>query len=176
MGGVQDNLGVSYREEGQVGLGLGAADAAVQQAERLGDRALKAQALAGRAEIRTARGEPELAIREAERALAVHRELSDAVRETEDLRILGVALALAGKSEPAEQMLGEVIDRAVQHERPLLVANAQRDLAYALARDGKVEEAKAAALAARATFDRLGAKVEVKKLNVLLHDPDFLND
>src|SRR5258708_26878036 len=78
MGGVQDNLGVSYREEGQVGLGLGAADAAVQQAERLGDRALKAQALAGRAEIRTARGEPELAIREAERAVAVHPELKSA--------------------------------------------------------------------------------------------------
>jgi tetratricopeptide (TPR) repeat protein len=170
------NLAISYREQGHLDDAIQTADAAVREADRLGDALLKAQALAGRAEIRTARGEPELAIREAERALAVHRELSDAVRETEDLRILGVALAVAGKAEPAEQMLGEVIDRAVQHERPLLVANAQRDLAYALARDGKVQEAKAVALAARATFDRLGAKVEMKKLDVLLHDPDFLND
>jgi len=36
------------------------------KAQRLGDRALEAQALAGRAEIRVIRGEPELAIRDAD--------------------------------------------------------------------------------------------------------------
>src|SRR5258706_9331599 len=55
---------------------------------------LMAQALAGRAEIRILRGEPGLAILEAERALAMHRELQDAVRETEDLRILAVAVGV----------------------------------------------------------------------------------
>src|SRR5258708_19135862 len=109
MGGVQDNLGVSYREEGQVGLGLGAADAAVQQAERLGDRALKAQALAGRAEIRTARGEPELAIREAERAVAVHRELKAARLETEAQRILAVALGTSGENRHGARLVRSVV-------------------------------------------------------------------
>src|SRR5258708_13963685 len=135
MGGVQDNLGVSYREEGQVGLGLGAADAAVQQAERLGDRALKAQALAGRAEIRTARGEPELAIREAERAVAVHRELKAAVLETEAQRILAVALGTSGKTGDAAHMLRSVVARPMEHGRPLLVSSAQRDPSPLTVRD-----------------------------------------
>ena len=94
----------------------------------MGDRALQAQALAGLAEIRVARGEPESAIRDAKRALAAHRELNDAVLETEDLRILAVALGVAGKATEAEAMLRQVIDRATEHQRPLLVASAQRDL------------------------------------------------
>src|SRR5258708_15694544 len=124
MGGVQDNLGVSYREEGQVGLGLGAADAAVQQAERLGDRALKAQALAGRAEIRTARGEPELAIREAERAVAVHRELKAALLETEAQRTLPVALGRSAKSRLPADLLSPLPAPALRHPRPLVLAAA----------------------------------------------------
>lgn len=170
------NLAISYREQGHLDDAVRTADAAVGDAERVGDLRLKAQALAGRAEIRIARGEPELAIREAERALAVHRELKDAVLETEDLRILAVALSVAGKTEDAQRMLNEVIQRATQHERPLLLASAQRDLAHSLAREGRVGQAKTVAQAARATFDRLGAKVEVERLDALLQDPDFLND
>ena len=170
------NLGISYREQGHLDDALRTADAAVKEAEGVGDPRLKAQALAGRAEIRTARGDPELAIREVERALAVHREMKDEVRETEDLRILAVALSVAGRTDEAQQMLHDVIHRASQHDRPLLVANALRDLAHALAREGRVEEAKKRAHAARVTFERLGAKVEVDRLDALLHDPDFLND
>ena len=94
----------------------------------MGDRALQAQALAGLAEIHLARAEPTLAIREVERALAVHRELEDAVRETEDLRILAVALDQEGRIDDATECLRVVIERATEHERPLLVAAAQRDL------------------------------------------------
>lgn len=172
----QHNLGITYREQGQLDHAMQAADAAVREAERLGDRGLKAQALAGRAEIRVVRGEPELAIREAERALAVHRELKDAVLETEDLRILAVALGTAGKTQDAEAMLREVIACATKHGRPLLVAAAQRDLAHMLAREGDVAAAKDVAQTARATFDRLGAKVEIEKLDTLLGDPNFLDD
>src|SRR3989441_5290909 len=147
---------------------------ALREAERLGDRALQARALAGLAEIRVARGEPEPAIRDAERALAVHRELKDAVLETEDLRILAVALGVAGKAQDAEAMLRQVIDRATEHQRPLLLAGAQRDLAHLLALVGNVAAAKQMALAARATFDRLRAKVETEKLDALLAIPDLL--
>jgi tetratricopeptide (TPR) repeat protein len=164
----QHNLGITYRERGQLDRAMQAADAAVLEAEHLGDQALKAQALAGRAEIRIVRGEPELAIREAEGALAVHRELKDAVREIEDLRILAVALGLAGKTQDAAATLRQVIGRATEHERPLLVANAQRDLAFLLAREGQVAAANEMARRARATFERLGARVEIDKLDALL--------
>jgi tetratricopeptide (TPR) repeat protein len=169
----QHNLGIAYREQGALAHAMESADAAVREAERLGDRRLKAQALAGRAEIRVARGDPEVAIREAKGALAVHRELKDAVLEAEDQRILAVALGSTGKVNEAEALLHEVIGRATEHGRPLLVATAQRDLAYLLARGGDVAAATVAAQTARATFDRLGARIEVEKLDALLAHPEF---
>jgi hypothetical protein len=83
------------------------------------------------------------------------------------------ALASSGKADDAEQLLRDVIDRATEHDRPLLIATAQRDLANLLAREGKAVGARTMARAARETFERLGAKVEVQKLDVLLKDPDL---
>src|SRR6266702_3877217 len=122
---AQHNLAIAYRELGHLDDAMQSADAAVREAERLGDRRLKAQALAGRAEIRAVRGEPELAVREAGRALAVHRELQDPVLETEDMRILAVALGMTGKTQEAVAMFRDVVARATEHGRPLLVAVAQ---------------------------------------------------
>ena len=161
------NLGITYREQGRLDHALEAADAAVRDAEWLNDRGFKAQALAGRAEIRLAQAEPELAIREAQEALAIHRERNDGVLETEDLRILAVALGLAGRLRDAEEMLRAVIARATQHDRPLLVASAQRDLASLLHRIGDRPAATVMAHAARVTFDRLGATAEIAKLDAL---------
>src|SRR2546426_1083378 len=161
------NLGITYREQGRLDHALEAADAAVRDAEWLNDRGFKAQALAGRAEIRLAQAEPELAIREAQEALAIHRERNDGVLETEDLRILAVALGLAGRLRDAEEMLRAVIARATQHDRPLLVASAQRDLASLLHRIGDRPAATVMAQAARATFERLGATAQIAKLDAL---------
>src|SRR6266705_1677411 len=161
------NLGITYREQGRLDHALEAADAAVRDAEWLNDRGFKAQALAGRAEIRLAQGEPELAIREAQEALTIHRERNDGVLETEDLRILAVALGLAGRLRDAEEMLRAVIARATKHDRPLLVASAQRDLASLLHRIGDRPAATVMAQAARVTFDRLGATAEIAKLDAL---------
>jgi len=99
--------------------------------------------------------------------------LKDAVRETEDLRILAVALGAAGRKREAEAMFREVIARAAKHERPLLVAIAQRDLAYLLAREGNIAAAREVAETARATLERLGAKAEAEKLDALLAPPHF---
>src|SRR5437016_4342376 len=170
---TQHNLGIAYREQGRLDDAMHATDTAMREAERLGDRRLKAQALAGRAEIQVARGDPELAIREAQRAVVIHRDLKDAVRETEDLRILAVALGAAGRKREAEAMFREVIARAAKHERSLLVAIAQRDLAYLLAREGHIAAARAVPDTARATLERLGAKAEAEKLDALLAQPHF---
>lgn len=165
---TQHNLGMTYREQGRLDDAMHATDTAMREAERLGDRRLKAQALAGRAEIQVARGDPELAIREAQRAVVIHRDLKDAVRETEDLRILAVALGAAGRKREGEAMFREVIARAAKHERPLLVAIAQRDLAHLLAREGNIAAARELAETARATLERLGAKAEAEKLDALV--------
>ena len=141
---------------------------AVREADRLGDRLLTAQAVAGLAEIHVARGETELAKQEVERALAVHRELKDPVREAEDLRILAAALAVSGQTQDAAAMLQDVIDRATQHGRPLLLASAERDLARLLLKTGDRASGKAAAQRARAIFQRLSARAEIDKLDALL--------
>src|SRR2546422_11409414 len=105
------------------------------------------------------------------RSIAVHRELKDPVREAEDLRILAGALALTEKTNDAETMLRDVIDRATQHGRPLLLASAERDLAHLLIRSGDVTAGKAAAQRARATFQRLSARAEIDRLDALLEAP-----
>jgi len=166
----QHNLAIAYREQGSLDDAMQAADAAVRESERMRDLQLKAQALAGRAEIQIARGEPGLAIREAQRAVVMHRDLKDAVRETEDLRILAVALCMTGSTREGEGMLREVIARAAKHERPLLVAIAQRDLAQLLSRGGDLTAAKELAQTARAALEQLGAKVEIAKLDAALQE------
>jgi hypothetical protein len=55
----------------------------------------------------------------------------------------------------------------------MLVAAAQRDLAYLWARQGETAAAKEMARTARATFHRLGSKVEIEKLTALLTAPSF---
>lgn len=82
------------------------------------------------------------------------------------------AAAIAGQTEQAEQILRDVVNRATQHQRPLLAAVAQRDLAYLLQRKGQERMAKDLALTARSAFDRLGATVEIEKLDVLVGDAE----
>ncbi len=168
---ARHNLGIVCRAQGELDRALGIAEQAVRESERLGDQQLAAQAIAGLAEIRVARGESELAVQEVERALAVHRELKDPVREAEDLRIMAGAVALTGRTHDAQVMLKNVIDRATQHGRPLLLATAERDLAQLLIRTGEHAAGKQAAQRARSIFQRLGARAEIDRLDALLEAP-----
>jgi tetratricopeptide (TPR) repeat protein len=162
------NLAITYREQGRLDDALQTADDAMTHAEQAGDELLKAQALAGRAEIRVARGEPDMAIREAEQALSIHRRMQDPVRETEDLRILADAIALNGETARAEALLRHVVERARESDRTHLVAASQRDLAWLMARQGRTGDAERMARSARNSFEKLGAKAEIAKLEPLL--------
>jgi tetratricopeptide (TPR) repeat protein len=164
------NLAIACREQGRLDRALEIAEAAVKEAKRAGDQMLEAQAIAGLAEVHVARGDAVSALRAVEMALVMHRELKDPVREAEDQRIQAAAHALADRKNEAETLLFEVIDRATQHGRPLLLATAERDLAQLLAKKGERAGAKAAAQRARATFQRLGARVEIDKLDVFLEN------
>ncbi len=162
------NLGIAYHEQGDIDSALDAAERAVQAAETLGDVSLRAQAIAGRAEIRVTRGDSEMARREVERATKVHQDLGDEVRVTEDRRILARSLAAVGVLPEAEEILRDVIRRATDQGRPLLVAATQRDLAHVLLQAGRPDEADHAAREAREAFERLGARAEVKKIDEFL--------
>jgi len=105
------------------------------------------------------------------RAVGTHIRAIAACQKAHYGRSIAVALGMVGKTADAEATLRDVIDRATAHQRPLLVAVAQRDLAQILAREGQVAAAKEVARTARA-FERLGAKAEIGNLDALLGTRD----
>lgn len=165
---ARHNLGIACSGQGRLDRALETATLAIQEAQKLGDAQLTAQAVAGLAEIHVARGEGDLALKAVEQAITSHRELKDPVREAEDARIKAGALDLQGRREEAETMLREVIGRATEHGRPLLLGMAERDLAHLLLRAGDTAAGKAAAQRARSIFQRLSARAEIAKLDEVL--------
>src|SRR2546425_35466 len=165
---ARHNLGIVCRAQGRLDRAMEIAQVAIDEARALGDQQLTAQAVAGLAEIHVARGERDLALTAIEQAIATHRELKDPVREAEDLRIKAGALALNGGRGAAETLLLDVIARATEHGRPLLLAMAERDLAHLLIEGGAAAAGKAAAQRARSSFQRLSARAEIDKLDDLL--------
>src|SRR3989449_412847 len=165
---ARHNLGIVCRAQGRLDRAMEIAQVAIDEARALGDQQLTAQAVAGLAEIHVARGERDLALTAIEQAIATHRELKDPVREAEDLRIKAGALALNGGRGDAETLLLDVIARATEHGRPLLLAMAERDLAHLLIEGGAAAAGKAAAQRARSSFQRLSARAEIDKLDDLL--------
>ena len=168
---ARHNLGMACRAQGRLDRALETATLAIEEAKRIGDQQLTAQTMAGLAEIHVARGEADLALAAVDQAIATHRELKDPVREAEDARIKAGALALQGRREEAESTLREVIIRATEHGRPLLLAMAERDLAHLLIQTGETAGGKAAAQRARSIFQRLSARAEIDQLDALLEAP-----
>jgi len=160
----QHNLANAYREQAAWDKALAMADQAVSAAEATHDEALFALTLRGRAEIRVARSEPELARRELDRIRVVRGELPDPVAEAEDLRVMAMVLVAENQLARAEKLLREVIGRAELHARLLLQAEATRDMASLLRRAGRTAEAQAAAQSAKGIFAQMGAEGEIRKL------------
>jgi tetratricopeptide (TPR) repeat protein len=160
----QHNLANAYREQNALDKALATADQTVAAAEATHDESLYALTLRGRAEIRVARSEPELARRELDRIRVIRSQMPDPVAEAEDLRVLAMILVAEHQLARAEKSLREVIGRAELHQRLLLQAEATRDLADLLRRAGRTAEAQAAAQAAKGLFAAMGAEGEIRKL------------
>ena len=165
------NLAISYRDQGNLESALETADRAVEEAEQAGDLSLAAQTRAGRAEIRLLGGEAQVAHREVQNALDTHRELENSVGEAEDLRVLAGTFAAMGESGVAERVYRDVGTRAQEHSRPLLAAEAERDLALLLAECDRHDEARELARTARRRFVELGAEAEARRLDELVAEP-----
>jgi len=164
------NLAITYREQRDLAHALETEERAAQESAAAGDLALEAKIRCGRAAIRLLGGDAEVAQLEVQRALTMQREIGDVVGEAESLRILAGALAALNQLLQAEAMLFEVIGRATTLNRPLLLAQAERDLAALLHRERRDEQATPLARRARERFEQLGATVEVRRLEELLTD------
>ncbi len=162
------NLAITYRDQGDLVRALETADTAVEEAEAAGDLRLGAGTRGGRAEIRLLSGDARMAWREIEWVLQTERSLGNVVGEAEDLRVLAGTMAALNRIAEAERLFRDVIGRAEQHHRPLLAAQAERDLARLLDQAGRAVEAKELARKARVRFERIGVEAEVKKLDQFL--------
>lgn len=160
----QHNLANAYREQAAFDKALSTADQAVSAAEAAKDETLFALTVRGRAEIRVVRSEPEMARRDLDRVRVIRGQMPDPVAEAEDLRVLALVLIAENNLARAEKSLREVIGRAELHQKPLLLAEATRDLAMLLRRADRMSDAQAAAQTARALFVQFGAEGEIRKL------------
>src|SRR5881409_1865025 len=164
VGECHHNLGITYREQGAFDRALAEANRAVAEAEASGDHTLWALTLRGRAEIHVSRGELQLARRELDHVRDLRIGVPDPADEAEDARVVASLLVADGQWAAAEAVLREVIERAEADERPLLQAEATRDLSMVLRGTGRHVEAQTAARMARAIFTRLGAEGELRNL------------
>lgn len=161
------NLAISYRDLGDLTRALDAAERAVREAEAAGNVRLTAQTIGGRAELQLLAGDGRIAYPEIQRALEMSRKVDDGVGEAENLRVLGRIQAALGQTTEAERTYRETIQRAEHYRRPHLTAQAGRDLMQLLLQLRRHDEAKDAWQAARASFKKLGAEAEIKKLDDL---------
>src|SRR5216110_1481473 len=164
VGECHHNLGITYREQGAFDRALAEANQAVAEAEASGDHTLWALTLRGRAEIHVSRGELQLARRELDQVRDLRIGVPDSADEAEDARVVASQLVADGQWAAAEAVLREVIERAEADERPLLQAEAMRDLSRVLRGTGRHADAQTAARTARAIFTRLGADGELRNL------------
>jgi tetratricopeptide (TPR) repeat protein len=162
------NLAITYRDQQDMATALETEERALHEATAAGDLALAAKIQGGRAEIRLLMGDAELARREIQRALAAHRELGNVVGEAEDLHVLAGVLAQLGQPAEAEALLRDIIARSQTLQQPLLLAQAERDLARLLAGQRRDDEMAQVAGRARERFEKLGAVIEVRHLEELL--------
>ena len=165
---AEHNVGITYRDRGELDQAFKQSNRAVEHAKETGDRSLHALALAVQAEIRALSGDADLARLDIDEALEVHRQLDDEPAETGDLRILARVVATAGDPTEAERLLGDVIRRSEDEQRPRITAAATRDLAGLLASSLRDREALETARAARVLYDGFGAHAEIKKLDELI--------
>ena len=164
------NLAITYLDERNLVRALETEERAAEEASAAGDVSLQALIGCGRGEIRLRAGDAEVARREIQHALAMHRAVGDVAREAEDLRALAEALDLLQQPAQAEAMLRDVIARGRKLNQPLLTAKAERDLARLLHRQKRDDEAREVAGRARERFEGLGAVFEVRRLDTLLRE------
>ncbi len=165
---TEHNVRISYRDLGDYRRALEASDRAVYLSQEVKNRSLTAFAIGGRAEIRTLLGQPDVAIKEIRRAIDMHEAGDDRAGRAEDLRVLAMTEQALGRWEDAEDAYREAISAARAMSRPMLLAEALRGLAVLLVETGRAEEALEVARTARASFNRLGARAEIHRLDLFI--------
>ena len=168
MAETQHNIGISRRDLGDYRGALAAADDAVRLAEQLGDEALSALALAGRAELHLVQGDIALAAAELARAGATYQRLQHPVGLAEVWRLEAAAARARGDDAGAAERLRRAAELARGQGSAHTLAEIERDLGAALEAMGDAAGARAARERAVALYRGLGAAANAAHIATLV--------
>lgn len=168
MAETHHNIAISRRDLGDTRGALAAADEAVRLATQLGDESLIAQALAGRAEVHLALGDPALAAVEIARAREAYERVQHPVGLAETWRLAAAVARDRGELRDAVHQLHQASGLARGQGSAHTLAEIERDLGAALAALGDGAGARAARERALSLYQRLGARQAAKELTELL--------
>ena len=158
------NLALVYRQAGEWREAEDAATDALRHAETLGEPALLALALTGRAELIVERNDPALAERELERAARYAERAGDEVGRAEVHRVEALNALQRSAWDLALFHAETARTVAVEHDSALLAAECAGIAARALHAMGQRAEAAERRAEAEAGFRRLGATSLLERL------------
>jgi len=168
MAETQHNIAISRRALADYGGALAAAEEAVRLAQRLGDEALSALALTGRAELHLIQGDIELATAELARAGATYERLQHPVGLAEVWRLEAGVARTRGDGSGAAARLRQAAELARGQGSAHTLAEIERDLGAALEAIGDPAGARAARERAVALYRALGAGPAAAEIAALI--------
>jgi tetratricopeptide (TPR) repeat protein len=151
------NTAITWRDLGRPRDALGAADHAMDAAERAEAPRLMAEALANRGAVLSTLGDPHLGQVQVERGLRIARDEGDRFAEADVLRMLAVIRQAAGAPHEALDLAREALQVAAVLGHPWTTAEIQRDLGRLYRAMGRGGDATAAFRAAEEAFRLLGS-------------------
>jgi tetratricopeptide (TPR) repeat protein len=168
MAETHHNIAISLRDLGDHVSALRATDEAVRIAGGVGDEALAALTLAGRAELHLLLSDVDLAAAELDRAGSAAEHVQDHAGLAEVWRLQAGIARARGRDHEAAALLGRAAALGREHGNANTLADIERDLGAVLAARGDAAGARAARERAIALFQRLGAKKAASELAALI--------
>ena len=151
------NIGVVFREQGDLPSARRFSDRALEAAERLGDGRAIGWSLAGRGETDALKGDLPLARAKLDRALTLARQCDDRLTEIECLRVQAFIARGEGDLDRSIVLSRDALSLAERVGHPWFVAKANHQLAESLLANEQVTEAADAFLKAADAFTSLGS-------------------
>jgi tetratricopeptide (TPR) repeat protein len=158
------NTGLVWRDLNQMTEALGAANAALEVAERAGSKRIVAQAFSSRGEALAAVGDTLLGRAQVHRGLSLARAENDRLAEAEALRLLCNLERRSGSSDDALRFGREALDTVTWLKHPWATAEVQRDLGELYRELGRPSDAASAFRAAEAAFLQVGARTRAGQM------------
>ena len=167
-GRAYHNLGMCGISREDWPAALDAFERALEISEGIGDLALAASSYAQKAHVYLHLNDRTLSAAYCTRALDIFQEVDRPLGKAEALRILGRLVGSGGGHRTGRDLLDESLDLFVRFENPLGEAEVRREIGKLEVERGNTDQARVHLSQAVGIFDRLGARVDVERTQLLI--------